>query len=188
MISSSLEQHRQGVDYEEGTDVQNLHAAIRRDERDLQVRIKPFSLWVMVVCGLTIFFVGFCSSRYAVNFSAASLDSTSPPQSELNPQTVQSNANPARVAQSVGAEADTPAVVHIVMKNMKFDPATIEVKSGDTVEWTNEDITPHTATSAKFDSASIEPEKSWRHTFTEPGSFPYNCTFHPDMKAAVLVK
>ncbi len=79
-------------------------------------------------------------------------------------------------------------VVHVVMKNMKFDPATIEVKSGDTVEWTNEDITPHTSTSAKFDSASIDSDKSWRHTFTETGDFPYACTFHPDMKGAVIVK
>jgi len=74
------------------------------------------------------------------------------------------------------------------MKNMKFSPATIEIKKGDTVEWKNDDITPHTATSATFDSASIAPETSWRHTFAEAGSFPYICTFHPDMKASVVVK
>jgi plastocyanin len=74
------------------------------------------------------------------------------------------------------------------MKNMKFSPATIEIKKGDTVEWTNDDITPHTATSATFDSAAIAPEASWRHTFNDAGNFPYTCTFHPDMKAAVIVK
>jgi plastocyanin len=39
-----------------------------------------------------------------------------------------------------------------------------------------------------FDSGSIDPEKSWRHTFTEAGELPYFCTFQPEMKAAVVVK
>ena len=74
------------------------------------------------------------------------------------------------------------------MKNIKFSPTTIEIKTGDTVEWKNDDITPHTATSATFDSASIAPEASWKHTFNDAGTFPYSCTFHPDMKAVVTVK
>lgn len=90
--------------------------------------------------------------------------------------------------QASAAKADAPAVVQIMIRNMKFNPPSLEVKKGDTVEWKNDDITPHTATSTTFDSASIAPETSWRHTFTEAGSFPYNCTFHPDMKAAVIVK
>ena len=32
----------------------------------------------------------------------------------------------------------------MAMKNMKFSPATIDIKKGDTVEWKNDDITPHT--------------------------------------------
>jgi plastocyanin len=71
---------------------------------------------------------------------------------------------------------------------MKFDPPNLVVKKGDIVEWKNDDITPHTATSPTFDSGPINPEKSWRHTFTEAGSFSYSCTFHPAMKAAIVVK
>lgn len=103
-------------------------------------------------------------------------------------QAVPADANLPGGDQSAVVNANAPAIVHVVMRNMKFDPPTVEVKIGDVVEWKNDDITPHTATSATFDSASIEPEKSWRHTFTGPGSFPYHCTFHPDMKAAVIVK
>jgi mono/diheme cytochrome c family protein len=90
--------------------------------------------------------------------------------------------------QAPEANANAPAVVQVLIRNMKFNPPSLEVKKGDIVEWKNEDITPHTATSATFDSASIDPDKSWRHTFTEAGSFPYTCTFHPDMKAAIIVK
>jgi len=79
-------------------------------------------------------------------------------------------------------------VLHVAMKNMKFSPATIEIKKGDTVEWKNDDITPHTATSAAFDSGSIASDAGWRHTFTQAGSFPYYCTFHPEMKGTVVVK
>jgi plastocyanin/mono/diheme cytochrome c family protein len=103
-------------------------------------------------------------------------------------EAVPADANLPGGAQASAAHANAPAVVQVVIRNMKFNPPNLEVKKGDVVEWKNEDITPHTATSASFDSAAIDPDKSWRHTFTEAGSFPYICTFHPDMKAAIIVK
>jgi len=79
-------------------------------------------------------------------------------------------------------------VVQVAIHGMKFAPASIEVRVGDTVEWKNDDITPHTVTSAAFDSGSIDPDKSWRRTFTEAGQFSYACTFHPEMKGSITVK
>ena len=142
-------------------------------------------MWVLVIYGLTIFFVGFFSSRYGLDFAGGNQRNR---QSEPSLQTARTDANPATTAPSPVAGAGAPAVVHVVMRNMKFQPPTVEVKRGDVVEWKNEDITPHTATSASFDSASIDSDKSWRHTFSEPGNFPYACTFHPEMKAVVTVK
>jgi plastocyanin len=179
---------RQGIDYQERADVQSLLTAIERQERDPRITIKPFSLWALVVCGVTFFFVGFCLARYGATSTATTRDDGNPPLSQTNLQTVQASAGSGAAVHDTVANTNAPQVVHVVMKNMKFDPPSIEVKSGDVVEWKNEDITPHTATSATFDSASIEPDKSWQHTFTEPGSFSYSCTFHPDMKAAVIVK
>jgi len=179
--------HRQGVDYAEGADVQNLHAAIRSEKRDEDVTIRPFSLWMLVVVGLVFFFAGFFTARQDADFTATNLDRESPP-AQSNPQAVQTGTASASAVQSTVADANAPLVVHVAMKNMKFSPATIEIKKGDTVEWKNDDITPHTATSPTFDSGSIDPDKSWRHTFSDAGSFPYTCTFHPDMKAAVTVK
>jgi plastocyanin len=188
MISPSPEHLREGVDYEDAADVQNLHAAIRREERDSRVTIKPFSLWVLVICGLTIFFAGFFSSRYGHNFSGTRKPGNAV-QSEANLERVPATLNVPAVDHSTVANSDASAVVHVIMRNMKFSPASVEIKPGETVEWTNEDITPHTATAAPlFDSGSIDSDKSWRHTFTEPGNFPYTCTFHPDMKAVVTVK
>jgi plastocyanin/mono/diheme cytochrome c family protein len=87
-----------------------------------------------------------------------------------------------------GSEAAAPQGAQVMIRGMKFNPATIEVKKGDAVEWKNDDITPHTATAPTFDSGSIAPEKSWRHTFGETGTFPYKCTFHPEMNGTVIVK
>lgn len=183
MKSLLPERDHQGIDYREKANVQNLHGDIAREDGNSPVTIKPFSLWMLIVCGLTFFFAGFCSSRYGIDFSSPG-SAQSAPVSETLPAA----GIPASSAPSAVPDAHAPAVVHVVMRNMKFDPATVEVKTGDVVEWKNEDITPHTATSTSFDSASIDPDKSWKHTFVEPGNFPYNCTFHPDMKAVVTVK
>ena len=79
-------------------------------------------------------------------------------------------------------------MIEVVIENMRFTPATVEVKAGGTIEWKNSDLTPHTATARTFDSQSIEPDGSWRYTFKTAGEFPYACTFHPDMKATVVVR
>jgi plastocyanin len=86
------------------------------------------------------------------------------------------------------AKSGALAVVKVSMRNMQFYPQTLKVKKGTVVEWKNDDLVPHTATSASFDSGSLGPGKSWRHTFTKAGQFPYACTFHPTMTGVVIVK
>lgn len=187
-MSPLFEANRQGIDYGERANVQVLHAPIDREQGDVRLTIKPFPLWVLVACGLAIFFTGFFWSRPRGSSTGASLNPNNPVQLEPNPETLAADANHATTVTTAGADAQASALVHVVIKNMKFDPPTVEVKSGDAVEWKNEDMTPHTATSQTFDSASIDPEKSWKHTFTNSGDFPYACTFHPDMKAVVIVR
>jgi plastocyanin len=188
MSRPSTQHNRQGVDYAETAGEQDLSAAIRRGRRDGRVTIKPFSLWMLVVCGFVFFFAGFFSARPGVDFNATSGDRGNPSSAQSTLQTVQTSTASASAVQTTVADANAPAVAHVAIKNMKFSPATIEIKKGDTVEWKNDDITPHTATGATFDSAAIAPEASWRHTFTEAGSVSYICTFHPDMKGSITVK
>lgn len=178
--------------------MQDLHAAIRRENSEPRAGLQPLSFWLLAIYALTIFFAGFYLARYGGEFSGASLDPrtqeqsaaiTQPPGKMAHlPGAIRAGSNISAGDQAPGAKPGEPAVVQIVIRNMKFNPPSVEVKKGDIVEWKNDDITPHTATSASFDSASIDPDQSWRHTFTEAGNFPYNCTFHPDMKATVVVK
>ena len=79
---------------------------------------------------------------------------------------------------------------HVVtIENMRFSPAEISVKRGERIVWINKDLVPHTATerSAAFDSGDIPPGASWSHVVSEVGVQEYVCTYHPTMKAKLVV-
>ena len=83
------------------------------------------------------------------------------------------------------------AAAKITIESLKYAPDTIEIRKGETVEWVNNDLAPHTVTSQSgsvLNSDAIDPDSSWRYTFPEAGTFPYYCTFHPEMKGSVTVK
>ena len=96
--------------------------------------------------------------------------------------------SPARLAARDGA----PKVVTIDIRNFAFDPATVTVHPGDTVEWKNDDSAPHTATTnaskSGFDSGIIQPGASWRHQAPDKGTYNYICTIHPYMKGTLIVQ
>src|ERR1043166_8051213 len=185
---ASVPRDRQGIDYGEEQNVQKLHAAVLRPKCERHVTIKPFSLWTLVICGVVFFFAGFFSTRHDTNFTAANQEQGNSPPAQSTLQPVETGTASTSAVQSTITDANAPVVAHVAMKNMKFSPATIEIKNGDTVEWKNDDITPHTATSATFDSGPIASDAAWRHTFRQAGSFPFTCTFHPEMKGTVIVK
>ena len=82
-----------------------------------------------------------------------------------------------------------------------YRPNPIEVNTGDTVTWINDDLTSHTATSGNPESGStgifggtddspeiIGPEGDTQSfTFDESGEFEYYCTLHPSMVGTVIV-
>lgn len=77
----------------------------------------------------------------------------------------------------------------LTLEGMKILPATVTVKAGDRLVWNNKDVVPHTVTAkGVFDSGSIAPGKSWSHAAPKPGTYDYVCTFHPGMKATLVVK
>ena len=78
----------------------------------------------------------------------------------------------------------------IEIKGMVYAPAELMVAPGDTVVWVNHDIVPHTATAdgRQFDSGSLSPSAEWSLVVRDRGRLPYTCTFHPPMKAALVVK
>src|SRR6516162_11927020 len=92
-----------------------------------------------------------------------------------------------------------PATVIVRMTDgLRFKPARVVVHAGDTVEWKNSSTAAHTVTAdarraaegkevvlpagaAPFDSGTVTPGNSYRHTFTAPGTYKYICVPHVDL-------
>src|SRR5207302_9731175 len=65
---------RQGMNYDETADVQEVHAAIQREKREPRVGLEPLSIWLIAVYGIAIFTGGAYLGRYSGNFSGDGLD------------------------------------------------------------------------------------------------------------------
>lgn len=82
------------------------------------------------------------------------------------------------------------AATHTVkIEGMQFVPASLAVRRGDTVVWHNRDVVPHTATArGAFDSGHIAAGQRASRPLKKAGRYDYVCTFHPGMKAVVVVQ
>ena len=96
-----------------------------------------------------------------------------------------STTTPATGGSSSGSAATAPTVVE---KNFAFEPATLDVKVGDTVTFKNEDSAPHNVNIDGKDLGSQDPGASVTWTAATAGSFPYTCTIHPSMAGEIVVK
>lgn len=77
--------------------------------------------------------------------------------------------------------------VHVTIDKLAFQPAEIEVKAGETIEWTNRDPFAHTATVKGGWEVLIPPGKSASHVVTADDSVDYYCRFHPNMTGRIKV-
>lgn len=78
----------------------------------------------------------------------------------------------------------------VTIKNLKYDPAKVTIKVGQTVEWTNKDDNDHTVISdedGQFDSGNLSRGDTFKFTFKAKGEFKYHCKYHPRMKGLVSV-
>lgn len=90
------------------------------------------------------------------------------------------------------AVADDPPQIKITLKDHRFDPAEIHVKTGQptTLVVTNMDTTPE-----EFDSTALQVEKvivGGRYGIIKlhplgPGRFPFMGEFHPDTAKGVVI-
>lgn len=99
-------------------------------------------------------------------------------------------AAPQSSAPSGGGAAVSDAKVTIA--SYKFMPASITVKAGGTVTWTNTDSDRHTASSDAeprvFDTGTLNKGQSKAVSFKKPGTYKYHCLFHAFMQGTVVVK
>jgi plastocyanin len=107
------------------------------------------------------------------------------------------NATNATTAGAGGGNATTSVSIvpgSSALTTDAYQPNPVQVSTGATVTWTNDDAQPHTATSGqnaapdgRFDSSIMAPGATFEHTFTEAGEYPYFCLLHPNMVGTVSV-
>jgi amicyanin len=80
----------------------------------------------------------------------------------------------------------------VTIQDFAFAPASITVKKGSTVTWTNQDsvdhsVVPDSATSDFKSSDMLSKGDTYKVTFNTTGTFSYHCGPHPNMKGTVTV-
>lgn len=83
----------------------------------------------------------------------------------------------------------TSGGTQITIQNLTYQPATLQVRVGTTVTWTNQDNVAHSVTfrNGMKDSGLFSQGQSFSYTFNTPGTYQYYCTIHPSMVATVIV-
>ena len=77
--------------------------------------------------------------------------------------------------------------VHVTIDRLVFEPAEIEVRVGETVEWTNRDRIAHSATVKGGWEVMIPPGKVATRVVEAGDTVDYYCRFHPNMKGRIVV-
>ncbi len=78
--------------------------------------------------------------------------------------------------------------------NECYLPYSLEIRSGDTISWSNDDTAAHTVTSGTpdgpdgvFDSSLFMAGNTFDFTFDEAGTYSYFCMVHPWMTGEIIV-
>ncbi|HEY5467420.1 MAG TPA: cupredoxin family copper-binding protein [Clostridia bacterium] len=108
--------------------------------------------------------------------------STPAPTTATTSQGVQSTtAKPA----STTAQAQGSTVS---IESFAFNPATLPVKAGTTVVWTNNDSVAHNIKSTGFNSPTMAKGQTFEFKFDTKGTFEYSCGIHPSMTGKIVVE
>src|SRR5271169_4379955 len=84
---------------------------------------------------------------------------------------------------SAGAARQTapgsPAAATVEIKNYAFNPSTITIRAGQTVQWNFDDngIAHNVLGDDGLETADLT-SGTYRHTFTHAGTFSYHCSLH----------
>jgi plastocyanin len=78
----------------------------------------------------------------------------------------------------------------VIISGFTFQPATLTVKVGTEVTWTNKDSASHSVVSTsgnELNSPLIAQNANWSHVFMTAGTYPYKCGVHPTMMGTIIV-
>jgi plastocyanin len=76
----------------------------------------------------------------------------------------------------------------IEIQNFAFNPATVTIKVGDRLIWTNNDSAQHQIKSDTFNSDPLSKGQTFSFTFKTAGTYDYSCAIHPSMKGQIIVQ
>jgi plastocyanin len=87
------------------------------------------------------------------------------------------------------SRAEAPANA-VRIADQKFAPASITIKAGETVTWTNADNRDHkiVGKDGSWTSDNLKHGDTFKHTFDKAGTYAYACEYRPRMKGTVVVK
>lgn len=142
------------------------------------MHIRPI---VVLAAGAVLLFAA-CSSGAAS--PAATTEASAAPSAE---HTAAPSAEASAAAACV--ENTTPGEVAVAIKDFAFIPGDIQAKVGQTLTFTNGDGAPHTATldDGSCTTPNLGKGDSDGLTFNAPGTYPFHCKIHPDMKGTITV-
>ena len=78
----------------------------------------------------------------------------------------------------------------VKIDSFNFSPASLTVKAGTEITWTNADDIPHTVVSngPTFKSKVLGTGEKFTFTASKPGTYSYSCSIHPNMTGKVVVE
>lgn len=94
----------------------------------------------------------------------------------------------AALALAAACGGGPPAAHPVEIRGFRYLPDTVVAAPGDTVVWTNADVVPHTATARGWDTGQIGAGASGRIVAERPGTYPYVCAYHPNMRGTLIVR
>ncbi len=115
------------------------------------------------------------------------------------------NGSDAQVSNSA-EDLTSQTEVSIDIKDFAYSEASIKIKKGTKVTWTNQDVIEHNVMQDHSDGGTphdapakgeVRPDvfagqlltkgQSYSFTFNDTGAYPYHCSPHPNMKGSVTV-
>ncbi len=87
-------------------------------------------------------------------------------------------------------QAQAPVANQVTVKDRTYSPSNITVDVGETVTWVFDDggMAHDVVADDKSFRSPLMTSNTFTHKFTEPGTYTYHCTPHPDMMGTVVVQ
>jgi len=109
--------------------------------------------------------------------------------SSASPAAAPPSAAASPAASAAASQAAAAGATAITIQNFAFAPASLTVKAGTTVTWTNNDSPTHSVKWADgaAGSSPLTTGSSYTRTFATPGTYAYVCGIHASMHGTIVV-